>query len=173
MHLWNLRLEVGRAVGVHNCSFNFLLDQLQIDIGLVDGNVRKVKHVGYAHGAGVSLSPDAEIVVLSVPESVAIADFLQGDINLSVNCLVDHARSNVAIECDILSFCESAHFVFLETFSLESDLFDFVFEIIVLLVPHVDLILNRIIWVNLIHWLRCIRFDNVVVLFPVGRVLFD
>jgi hypothetical protein len=108
MHLWILRLEEGRAEGVH-CSFKVFLDHLQVDIGLVDRDIREVKHVGNAHGTGVCLSPDAEIVVLSVPEDVASADLLQGDINLSVNCLVDHVCSNFVLESDILSFGESAH----------------------------------------------------------------
>jgi len=104
---------------------------------------------------------------------MASANFLQCDINLSVNSRVDHAGSNVAFKCDILSFSESADSIFLETFSLESDLLDLVFEIIVLFVAHVGLVFIWIVGVNLIHWLGCVRFDDVVVLFPVGHVFLD
>jgi len=104
---------------------------------------------------------------------VASADFLQCNINLSFNSRVDHPCSNVAFECDILSFGESADSIFLETFSLESYLLNIVFEVIVLLVAHVNLVFICIIWVNLIHWLGCVRFDDYVVIFPVCHVFLD
>ena len=136
MHLRLFRLQNRWAEGV-DCAVYIHTNQLKVDICLVDGDVREVKHVGDTHGARVGLSPNAEIIVLSIPEGVTSANFLHGNKNLSVNSLVKHARSNIAFESDILTFSESGDIIFLETFSLESYLLHFVFEIIVLFIAHV------------------------------------